>query len=327
MAVGFLGIGSAVPSEVITNAQIAAWSGVSEQWVDERTGITRRYYAEPGTVTSDLAARAAEEAFANAPSPRGDVEAIIVATSTPDQPLPSTAALTQEKLTLPGVAAFDINVACSGFIYGLAIADGLLGAKANGRSALVVGADLYSHLMNRADRRTVSLFGDGAGAGLLGPVPDGYGIRSWRMVAHGEHGDYVNVRAGGTRQAADQAARDAGDHLLVMHGREVREYVLDVVPKLVAEVLDEAGLSLADIGRVIFHQANTRLVEEFGRQLALGPERLPLTAPRFGNTGAASVPLTMSVEHSRKPFRRGEHLLLAAAGAGMTAAAAVVTWF
>lgn len=330
MNTGFLGLGGHVPPVVIDNAQIAEWAGVEESWIVERTGILERRYREPGVATSDLALQAAREALAADPESRDRLGLIIVATSTPDQPQPSTGAILQDKLGLSDIPAFDVNAVCSGFLYALSVADSMMSSRLSGQGgeyALVVGADIYSSLMNRSDRRTVGLFGDGAGAVLLGPVPDGYGVLSWRLVTHGELRDLVEVPAGGTRKALDAQAREAGEHLFQMKGRAVREYALSTLPKVIGEALDAAGLRLEEVDRLILHQANTRLVEQCCRELRVDPDRVPLTAPLFGNTAAASIPLTLHREHARRPFRRGERLVLAGVGGGMTAGAVVVRWY
>lgn len=223
---------------------------------------------------------------------------------------------------------FDINAVCSGFVYGLTIASALLSSSsAFGTYALVVGSDMFSSVMDRTDRRTVSLFGDGAGAALLGPVPEGYGIGASRMVAHGSLRSLVEVPAGGTRKPLTPEARAAGEHLFKMDGRPVAEYALRALPEVIGATLADDGLSIEDIDRFIFHQANVRLLENITSELKLDPDRVPMTAPQYGNTGAASIPITMRDAQLRRPFRRGERILLAAVGGGMTAAATVLTWF
>ncbi|MEU5580036.1 ketoacyl-ACP synthase III [Streptomyces huasconensis] len=326
MQTGILSMGGHVPDEVVDNTRIAQWTGASAAWVEDRTGVLERRYCAPGTTTSELARRAAAEALGDLRQARQDLHHMVVATSTPDQPQPSTAAILQDHLGLAGVAAFDINAVCSGFLYGLAVSHSLL-ARTPERTALVVGADIYSTLMDRTDRRTVSLFGDGAGAVLLGPVPDGFGVRAVHLVADGSRREYVEVVAGGTRRPADAAAREDGAHYFRMRGREVREYALRTFPKVISEVLAEAGLRMEDIGRFVFHQANTRLIEACAEELGIDRQLVPLTAPFLGNTAAASIPLTLRHEHARRPFQRGEHVLLAAVGGGMTAGAAIVTWY
>ncbi|MDX6348399.1 MAG: acetoacetyl-CoA synthase [Streptomyces sp.] len=327
MPVGIVGIGSHLPPDTIDNAQISTWSGADPQWIEQRTGIHARRYARPGTTTSDMAEEAVHDLFARHPGARETTGLIVLATSTPDQPQPSTAARLQHRTGLSGIPALDVNAVCSGFVYALGVADALLRRGTAGPAALVVGADMYSTIMNREDRRTVSLFGDGAGAVLLAEVPEGYGIRATRVVSDSDYHELVEVVAGGTREAADSAAREAGRHLFRMDGRAVRDYALQAVPKVVGEALDAAGLAVDDIGRVVMHQGNTRLVEALARQLGVDMDRVPVTAPRYGNTGAASIPVTLQAAHASRPFRRGEHVLLAAVGGGMTAGAAVLTWY
>ncbi|MFI9237912.1 3-oxoacyl-ACP synthase III family protein [Streptomyces sp. NPDC053079] len=327
MNTGLLSLGTYLPETVIDNDRIAQWTGADAAWVTERTGVLERRYCAPGTTTSEIAHRAAARALDGLPQLAQQLQHIVVATSTPDQPQPSTAVVLQDRLGLPGVPAFDVNAVCSGFLYGLSIADSLLTTRSPGRTALVVGADIYSTMMDRTDRRTVSLFGDGAGAVVLGPVPEGYGIRHVHLTADGAHREYVEVVAGGTRQPLDAGARERGEHLFRMRGREVRDYAMRTFPKVISEALAGSGLRLEDIGRFVFHQANTRLIEACVREMGIDPARVPLTAPFLGNTAAASIPLTLHHEHGRRPFERGEHVLLAAVGGGMTAGAAVVTWY
>jgi 3-oxoacyl-(acyl-carrier-protein) synthase III len=328
MPVGILSIGSHVPDRIVTNRDISEWAGVTEEWVEQRTGVLERRYAETGSATSDLAVPAAREALdAVGPEARERIAALVVATCTPDVPQPATAAIVQHKLGLASLPAFDINAVCSGFLYGLTVAEGLLSSRYRGAYVLLVGADMFSSIMNRSDRRTVSLFGDGAGAVVLGEVPEGYGVQAVRLVADGEFHHYVGVRAGGTRMPLDEEARAAGDHLFHMDGRSVREYALTTLHKLTEETLGECGLGADQVDRFVFHQANTRLLEAFVAEAAIDPERVVYTAPHLGNTAAASIPLTLHAAHRARPLQRGERVLLASVGGGMTAGAALLTWY
>ncbi|MGH3858965.1 3-oxoacyl-ACP synthase III family protein [Actinokineospora sp.] len=213
---------------------------------------------------------------------------------------------------------------CSGFLYALATADGLL--KDTDSTGLVIGADMYSTIMDRADRRTVSLFGDGAGAVLLGRVPDGYGFRSIKLTTDGGYRELVEVVAGGTRERITPDAITAGRDLFRMDGRAVRAYALSAVPKVVAEALSAAAFDVDDMDRVIVHQGNVRLVEMLAAELGVPMDRVPMTAAEYGNTGAASIPVTLRAAHAERPFERGERVLLAAVGGGMTAGACVLVW-
>ncbi|MEO3809067.1 ketoacyl-ACP synthase III [Sphaerisporangium sp. B11E5] len=326
MSTGILGVGGFVPDRVIGNDTIAAWAGVPQEWVLERTGIHERRYAGPGTATSDLAVRAVRQIFAARPGTAELVDALVLATCTPDVPQPATAAIVQSKLGLRTVPAFDVNAVCSGFLYGMAVAHGLRTALPDIDHVLVVGADIFSSIMNRADRRTVSLFGDGAGAVLMGPVPDGYGLLAIRMITDGELHHLVGVPAGGTALPLDRHAREAGGHLLRMDGRAIAAYVRTTLPKLMEHVLADAGLRLEDVDRFVFHQANPRLLRSIADDTGIDPGRMTLTAPAVGNTAGGSIPVTLSATARERPLRTGEHLLFASVGGGMNAAAALVRW-
>lgn len=323
-AVGILGVGAHLPGHLIDNDQIQTWTGATPQWVRERTGILGRRYAAEGTVISDMAVAAAADLLAADPLIRERIDLIVLATSTPDQPQPATAAVVQHKLGLSGMPAFDVNAVCSGFIYALATAAGILGDS--DRLGLVIGADMYSTIMNRDDHRTVSLFGDGAGAVLLGQVPQGYGFQAIRLTTDGAYRELVEVVAGGTRERVTAEAVAAGRDLFTMDGRAVREYAMAAVPKVVAEALDASALDVDDIDRVIVHQGNVRLVESLAAELGVSMDRVPMTAAEFGNTGAASIPVTLAKAHAERPFERGERVVLAAVGGGMTAGACVLIW-
>lgn len=328
MDIGITGLGAYVPTTVIDNATISGWTGASEAWIEERTGVCERRYADLQETTSDLALEAALRALAQDPDfAAEDLELIVVGTSTPDQPQPSTAAILQDKMGLHGMPAFDLNAVCSSFMYALSVAHSWLASHSPDGHALVVGADRYSTIMDRADRRTVTLFGDGAGAVLLGPVPDSFGVRASRLAAHGEHRELVEVVAGGTREPLDVQALAAKRHLFRMDGRAVKEYALRSIADVVAGVLDDAGLEADEISHYVFHQGNPRLVEAFRDELDLDPARVPIIAGLYGNTAASSIPLTLATLDRDQLLTSGQHVLMAAIGGGMTAGAAVVTWY
>lgn len=328
MDIGITGLGAYVPTTVIDNATISGWTGASEAWIEERTGVCERRYADLQETTSDLALEAALRALAQDPDfGAEDLELIVVGTSTPDQPQPSTAAILQDKMGLHGMPAFDLNAVCSSFMYALSVAHSWLASHNPDGHALVVGADRYSTIMDRADRRTVTLFGDGAGAVLLGPVPDSFGVRASRLTAHGEHRELVEVVAGGTREPLDVQALAAKRHLFRMDGRAVKEYALRSIADIVAGVLDDAGLEADEISHYVFHQGNPRLVEAFRDELDLDPARVPIIAGLYGNTAASSIPLTLATLDRDQLLSSGQHVLMAAIGGGMTAGAAVVTWY
>jgi 3-oxoacyl-(acyl-carrier-protein) synthase III len=326
MAIGIVDIGAYVPARIVTNTEVAAWTGASLEWLQERTGIEERRYASTAMRTSAMAAAAAGELVDRVG--RDAIRFVAVATSTPDQPQPATAALVQRQLGIDGAAAFDVNAVCSGFVYALVTTEALLHRTGSaGDVALVIGADMYSRIMDRSDRRTVSLFGDGAGAVLLGEVPEGYGLRGSFLTTFPEDADLIRVEAGGTALPLTEEARSKGQHLFRMEGRQVRDRVLQIVPKVVDETLSVAGVRLDEVHRVIIHQGNPRLVASCAEVLGLDPLRVPLTATHLGNTAAASVPLTLAATHRATPLRRGENVLLLAVGGGISAGAALITWY
>ncbi|GGX44694.1 3-oxoacyl-ACP synthase III family protein [Streptomyces chryseus] len=326
MGIGIVAVGGYVPPGTVDNEKISEWTGTDPAWVESRTGISERHYAPEEMSTSEMAVAAAAPLLEDTRL-RARIALLVTATSTPDQPQPATAVLVQQQLDLPILPAFDVNAVCSGFLYAMATAQALMAQRASGDCALVVGADKYSTIMDRSDRKTVSLFGDGAGAVVLGHVPDGYGIHGVALLADGQSTSLVRVEAGGTRKPLTPERMENGDHLFRMDGRAVREWGLQFVPKAVNEALEQAGLTVSDMDRVVLHQGNTRLVEALGQALGVPEDKLALTAPDYGNTAAASIPLTLFSEHSRRPFSRGERILLASVGGGMTAGAIVLTWY
>ncbi|MEU6329032.1 ketoacyl-ACP synthase III [Streptomyces sp. NPDC047049] len=321
MAIGILGLDSYLPDRVVTNAEVADWAGTTEEWIKATTGVEERRYAAAEEATSDLAVAAALKVLDE--ETRGNLAAIVLATSTPDQPQPATAALVQRKLGLPGVPAFDLNAVCSGFLYALTVAEAVLARWSPEARALVIGADKYSTIMNRADRRTVSLFGDAAGTVVLGRVPDGFGIQAAHLVTDGQYSEMIEVRAGGTRMPDGTPE----ERLFRMNGFTVREYVLNALPKAVRQVLDETGTALGEIDRFVLHQANPYLVESCAAELGVPLEKFPLTCVELGNTAVASVPVTLAAAHRQRPLRRGERILLASVGGGLSTGVVLLTWY
>jgi 3-oxoacyl-[acyl-carrier-protein] synthase-3 len=303
---GILALGAHVPDHVIDNEMVARWAGTTPDWIVERTGVRERRYADAATSTAELAAAAARDLLARSGIGLDEVGGLVCATSTPDQRIPATAAAVQDLLGLSGVAAFDVDAVCTGFLCALVAGGGLL--SWTGRPVLLVAADRYSTVVDRTDRRTVSLFGDGAGAALLGEVPAGYGVEAVELVGHGELRELVEVSDGPLR----------------MRGRDITSYALDVLPRAVDAVLARSGATMSDVDRVVLHQGNVRLVEKLAAALGAPPEQVEVTADRLGNTACASIPITLC---AARPLERGQRVLLAAVGGGMTAGAALVRWY
>ncbi|MBM7167524.1 ketoacyl-ACP synthase III [Streptomyces sp. G44] len=308
--IGIIALSSYLPGPSVGNSAVAEATGADTDWMEERIGIRSRHYAQPQETTQDLATEAAHRLLRETPT-RPDL--IVLATVTPDQPVPATACLVQNRLALTGVPAVDVNGACSGFVYALAYAYGLTLAGLS-RNPLVIGADIFTRHVDPSDRRTAPLFGDGAGAVLLGPVPNGYGILGMELWAEGSQANYATVPP-------------AGNGLFSMNGRGVSEVVLEMGPKVLDTALARAGVRIEQLERVIVHQANPSLVHKLAEQVGLDDTVVPALGSRTGNTASASIPLTLALTHQEKPLRHGDLVAFVAVGAGMTAGAAVIRWY
>jgi 3-oxoacyl-[acyl-carrier-protein] synthase-3 len=324
--IGILATGSYLPDQVVGNDEIGRGAGVTDEWIVRKTGIRERRRAGDDQATSDLAAIAAARALEQAGVPADQVAYIVVATSTPDQPQPATASFVQDRIGATNAAAFDVNAVCSGFVYGLSIAERMLRAEPDGRYALVVGADIYSRILDYSDRRTAILFGDGAGAALLGAAPSGEGVVSTRLVTRGDQHQLIHVAAGGSRMPATAHTVADGSHFFRMDGRGVRGFVQENVPVLVRELLDEAGVRPEEVRHFIPHQANGVMLGEVWPRLGLVNARQHLTVETYGNTGSASVPVTLDAAHRAGALAEGDLVLMAGFGGGMAIGASLTRW-
>ncbi|EIE99133.1 3-oxoacyl-ACP synthase III family protein [Saccharomonospora glauca] len=323
MSTGILGAAGYLPPRVIDNDQVGAWVDRDPDWILERTGIKERHYAAPEVSTSDMACLAVEKLYASCPEKRASVGAVILGTSTPDHNFPSTAAIVQGRMGLGRAFAFDLSAACSGYLFSFVTAHSLLSANPALEEVLVIGADTISKVLYQSDRKTVTVFGDGAAATRVGRVPDGYGLLTHTLITDGCHADYVGQPAGGSRRPLDATTVNARERYMVMHGRKVREYFEEVVPKLIHEVVEQAGVSLDDIDHFVFHQANPQMLADCINAMGIDPAKCPVPGVLSGNTGAASIPLVLSELRAE----RGDLVVMAAIGSGMTAGAAVLRWY
>lgn len=328
MSVGIVGTGSYLPAETVSNSMVAGWTGVTEEWIVRKTGIRARRYAASHEATSDLAVEAARAALRDAGITAAELGWIVVATSTPDHPQPATACLVQHRIGAVRAAAFDVNAVCAGFVFALVTAGRLLVGEPAGASpyALVVGAEVYSRIVDRRDRRTVSLFGDGAGAVVLGPVRPGHGIVGADLSSHGEHHELIRVEAGGSRTPASEKSVASGQHYFTMDGRAVREFVTAELPRTVDRLLSAYAVDPTSVDHFIPHQANGVLLGEAFPRLGLPRARMHLTVAEHGNTSAASIPLALDDASRKGVLSNGELLLLAGFGGGMSLGAALVRW-
>ncbi len=309
-----LGTGSALPHQRVTNADLARRLDTSDAWIVERTGIRARHIAPPGMVTSDLAVEAATRALEAAGLEPSAIDLIVVATATPDQTFPATATKVQARLGITHGAAFDVHAVCSGFIYGLTVADALLKTGAHKR-ALVIGAELFSRILDWDDRATAVLFGDGAGAAILESRerPEGAqasGILAATIRSDGRHGPLLQVDGGPGSTGTVGKLR--------MAGREVFRHAVTNLAQVMDDTVTRAGLSFADIDWVVPHQANLRIIEATARKLGLAMDRIIVTVDEHANTSAASVPLALDTGIRDGRIRKGDLCLLEAMGGGFT---------
>jgi 3-oxoacyl-[acyl-carrier-protein] synthase III len=309
------GTGSYLPPRRVTNADLAAElaaRGVetSDQWIVERTGIRARHFAAPDVATSDLGVQAARQALEAAGVKAGDIDLIIVATSTPDMVFPSAACILQNKLGIAGCAAFDVQAVCSGFVYALTIADSMIKTGA-ARKALVIGAEVFSRILDFNDRTTCVLFGDGAGAVVL-EASDTPGILSSDLHADGKHVGILCV------PGTVSGGRVLGDPLLKMDGQAVFKLAVGVLEDAARAALEKAGRTDADIDWLIPHQANIRIMQSTAKKLKLAPEKLVVTVDQHGNTSAASIPLALDWAVRGGKVKKGDTLMLEGVGGGFT---------
>ncbi len=308
-----LGTGSYLPERVLTNAELERMVDTSDEWIRTRTGIRERRIADPGETTCDLAERAARAAMQAAGVEPSDIDLIVVATTTPDKVFPSTACLLQARLGVGGCPAFDLQAVCTGFIYGLAVADQFIRAGTV-RRALLVGAETLSRILDWTDRGTCVLFGDGAGAVVL-EASDEPGVLSTHLHADGAYEHLLTVD-GGISQGYDKVAE--GNAYIRMQGNEVFRVAVNTLGRIVEETLEANGVGQDAIDWLVPHQANTRIISATAKKLKLPMERVVVTVDVHGNTSAASVPLALDAAVRDGRIRRGQRLLLEAFGAGFT---------
>ena len=316
------GVGSYLPEHIVTNDDLAKVVDTSDAWITERTGIRRRHKAAPDQPVSDLATAAARKALEAAGRQPGDVDLIVVATTTPDLTFPATATIVQRKLGCPIGPAFDVQAVCSGFVYALSVADGFV-ARGRARCALVIGAEEMTRLMDWTDRGTCVLFGDGAGAVVLeggegaGDTTD-RGLLGFALMADGAKQDLLYVDGG--------VSTDGKIGHLRMQGNQVFRHAVVNISEAIMKAAADAGVQVSDVDWFIPHQANQRIIDAVGERLGIPAERSYVNIDRYGNTSAASIPIALDEAVREGKVKRGQVVLMAAFGAGLTWAASVVRW-
>ena len=324
-AVGILGVGSHLPDKVLKNSDLEKMVDTSDEWISSRTGIKERHIASFDQAASDIAVPAAKLAMEKAGVLAKDIDLIIVATCTPDMHFPSTACILQHNLGCKKAAAFDLSAACSGFIYSLVSAQIFINTGAV-KHVLVVASEVLSKAVNWKDRKTCVLFGDGAGAVVLGPVKRGNGIISAVLASEGTGWELLTLPGGGSRVCLSAESIKAGNHFISMNGKEVFKFAVKVMEEGSLKALELAGLSKEDINFFIPHQANIRIIEHAAKKLNLPMEKVVINIDKCGNTSAASIALALDGALKQGRIKRGDNILMIAFGAGLTWGSAVIKW-
>lgn len=324
-AVGILGTGKYVPEKILTNADLEKMVETNDEWIVTRTGMKERHIAREDEASSDLAYEAALVALKNANVAPEDLDLIIVATITPDSAFPSTACILQNRLGAKKAAAFDLSAACSGFIYGLASASNFI-ATGMYKKALVIGAECLSKITDYTDRNTCILFGDGAGAVVLGEVPEGRGFLSFELGADGSGGELLKLAGGGSRMPSSQSTVDNKQHYIYMAGSEVFKFAVRIMGNAAEEALRKAGLEKSDIDLLVPHQANIRIIQSAVHRLNLPEEKCMINLHKYGNISAASIPLALAEADEEGRLKPGDCVVLVGFGGGLTWGAAALRW-
>ncbi|SCL34954.1 3-oxoacyl-[acyl-carrier-protein] synthase III [Micromonospora nigra] len=319
------GLGAYVPERAVKNDEIAEQLGVTTDWIRDRTGIEQRFFLEPEGATSDLAVEAGRRALQSCGNP--DIDFLVLATCSPDHPFPATAPAVAARLGLRGIAAFDLNAACSGFVYALSVSAGLLATGAY-RTGLVIGADAISTILDRSDQITAPIFGDGAGAVVVraGGHDEQGSITAQMMGSDGDLLDIMKTPAGGSRQRSFGVPTDIDHSYFTMAGRSVYKHAIARMTGAATTVLNEMGWSVDDVDWLVAHQANRRILTATAEAIGIPAEKAVINVDRVANTSAASIPLAFVDAVTAGTFTPGDKVLLAAFGGGATWAAAALTW-
>ena len=332
MRAALAGWGTAIPDSVLTNAEFEARLDTTDEWIVERTGIRERRVASAGESTASLGIDAGAAALKDAGLAPDDIDILLVATATPEQPIPTTAAFVQDGLGLR-CGAFDVGAACAGFVYGLVVGSSLISGNGGGiRRALVVGSETLTRIVDPEDRSTAVLFGDGAGAVVLEAVDEtggdatGPGLLAWDLGCDGSAADLLEIPAGGSRRPTTAETVAARDHFLKMRGSEVFRRAVRAVIDSARATLDRAGVTPDEVALFVPHQANGRIIEAAARQLGIPAERTVVNLDRYGNTSAASIPIALVEAANDGRIADGDLVLLSGFGAGMTWASALIRW-
>ncbi|WKZ19653.1 MAG: beta-ketoacyl-ACP synthase III [Candidatus Jettenia sp. CY-1] len=319
------GIGSYLPSKILTNYDLEKLVETSNDWIVQRTGIKERHIVENGVITSDLATQASIYAMEDAGVSPQDLDMIITSTITPDHIFPSTSCYIQQKLGATRAGAFDILAACAGFIYALAIGESFVNSGAI-KTALVVGAECLSKITDYTNRSTCVLFGDGAGAVIIQKNPTKHEILSTRLAADGSQADVLIMPGGGSKNPASLESIQQRAHYIQFRGKEIFKLAINNITNLILETADENGLKLADIDLIIPHQSNLRIIEATMEKLGLPMEKAFVNIDKYGNTSSASIPIAINEARKEGRLKKGNIVMLVAFGGGLTWGSSIIRW-
>ena len=322
--VGIIGVGSYVPDKVVTNFDMEKVLDTSDEWIRTRTGIIERRFADDNQTTSDLAAIAAERAIKDAGISPEDIGLIIVGTNSPDMRYPATACLVQNKIGAKNAAAFDLQAGCPGWIFATTVGTQFVETGIY-KYVLTIGAEVITRMMDSTDRYTYVLFGDGAGATVLGKVEKG-GFKSFELYADGSLAEYLTLPAGGSKMPFSQEVLDKRLQYTTMNGREVFKFSVREIGRISKNVISKANLAADDIRWFIPHQANIRIIDAGVKRLGIPKEKVVVTIDKYGNSSAASIPIALDTIYRAGKIKKGDNILMVSFGAGMTSGAFVVEW-
>jgi len=326
LRVGVLGLGSYIPHRVVTNYDLEKILDTSDEWIRTRTGIVERRFADDSEATSDLGAIAAKRALEDANLKPEDIDLIIVGTNSPDMLYPATACLIQDKIGAGGkCAAFDLQAGCPGWVYATVVGMQFIKTGAY-KHVLVVGAEVITRMMDPTDRGTYVLFGDGAGAVVLGESSDDAGIIDFELYADGSLAEHLTLPAGGSRRPFSEEVLKERSYFTKMNGRQVFEFSVREISRVSKKLLDKTGVKLEDIDWFIPHQANLRITQAGAEKLGIPMEKVVVTIDKFGNSSAASIPVALDTIRKEGKLKKGDLVLMVSFGAGMTSGAILMRW-
>lgn len=323
--IGIKGMGYYVPERIVTNFDLEKIVDTTDEWIRSRTGIEERRFADENEATSDLAYKASLKAIESSKIDKNEIDLIILATCTPDYMAQGASCLVQHKLGLNNIPCFDVNAACSGFIYGLSVAYSMVQSKLF-KNILVIGAETLSRIIDMEDRNTCVLFGDGAAAAVIGQVEDGHGILGLSLGAEGEDDMILKIPAGGTKKPNTEETLKNRENFLQMNGKEVFKFAVKVLPKVTLEALSGANTEVNELSMIFPHQANMRIIEAASKRIEFPLEKFYVNLNKYGNTSAASVGIALGEALEKGLVKKGDKIALTGFGAGLTYGSIIMKW-